>query len=226
MSSILDDLATLPVNAEFDVPIAEGSYQDPLPIAPLPEGNYRLKVVKFSLDKNQDGTLRLARGQWPTVNLERIEVVEGEHTGKVAATFQRVYSVPFARGGSVPNASGLGDLIRAFDQTVSVSNVKDAIELLHQFVESGASFRGRIVWTAYDKDHADQQFAEIGGKQMASKEQYKAISKSATVKGVKNFPQGPNGPLPIVTGRSGAQLEARAELSNLYPSGQDVKLAN
>lgn len=224
--SILDDLATLPVNAEFEIPTDQ--HQEALPPAPIPEGNYRLRVEKMSIDKDKEGNVRLSQGKWPAVVLEKIAVVEGEHADRTAATFQRVYSVPFVRGGgTIPNASGLTDLLRAYDQTLSLTNVSDIIEALERFVAEGATFRGQVRWTAYDKDAADAEFARLGvTTKTASKEQFKQVRKIAEIRGMKKFPKAANGSyLPVMEGPSGATVEAKGEVSNFYTSSAEVKLS-
>jgi hypothetical protein len=222
--SILDDLATLPVNAEFDVPVNDDSYADPTPPAPLKEGNYRLRVVKFSLDKKKDGTPNLTDGLWPVINLERVEVVEpAEFAGRVAVSFERVYSKPFNRGGGMAN--GLADLTRSMDQTRSYNNPRDGIAILDELVQSGTTFRARIGWEGYDKDFYDQQVSNLGGESMIDNAKRKELRKAATIKGMKSFPQHADGShASVVTGKSGSTVTARARIASVYPSGQDVKI--
>jgi hypothetical protein len=159
------------------------------------------------------------------VVLEKVVVAEGEYEGRTAAMYQRVYTVPFVRGGgTVPNASAIGDLVRSFDQTISVTSANAAIAELDRLVQEGATFRGSIRWTAYDKDAADAGYAALGvTSKTASKEQHKAVRKTAEIRGMKKFPQGQNGQhLAVMTGPSGATLEARSEVSNFYGSGAQV----
>lgn len=219
--SILDDLATLPVNAEFDVPVNDDTYQDPTPPAPLKEGNYRLRIVKFNLDKRQDGTPNLTDGKWPVVNLERVEVVEpAELAGRVALTFERVYSKPFNRNGG--QASGLADIVRSHDQSAGFRSAGEGIEALARLVDAGGTFRARIGWEGYDKDHYEAQIASIGGEGVAQPEQKKAFRKQATIKGMKNFPAQADGSYSSVAiGKSGATVEAKARISGYFPSAQE-----
>jgi hypothetical protein len=222
--SIQDDLATLPVNAEFEVPTDQ--QQEALAPAPIPEGNYRLKVEKLSLDKNQDGTLKLSRDVWPTVVLEKVVVAEGEFEGRTAANFQRVYSVPFVRGGgTTPNASGLTDLLRAYDQTASFTSVGEIIEQLQRYVDEGATFRGQVRWSAFDKEAASAEYAKLGvTSKTASKEQHKAVKKIAEIKGMRKFPKAADGSyLATLKGPSGEVLEARSEINTFYGSNAEVK---
>lgn len=183
----------------------------------------------MNLDKNQDGSIRLTDNKYPTIVLEQVDIVEPvEMEGKRAVSFERVYTKPFARiQGGQPTSNGLADLTRSHDATRTWSTVQQGLDVLDQMVESGETFRARLEWNAYDKDHYEQQIAALGGEASASKEDKKRIRKEATIRGMKRFQKTPDGSsyLPTVIGPSGATLQARARISTFFPSHQDnVKL--
>lgn len=226
--SLTTDLASVSETLEDDLGVSAGTdYQDPLQPSPPKEGNYRLKVVKMSLDKNQDGSIRLTDNKYPTIVLERVEIVEpAEMEGKVGVMFERIYTKPFERVKGAPLANGLADITRAFDITKTWSRVQDGLDILDQMVDAGETFRARLEWNAYDSDHYKAQIAALGGEDSASKEDKKRIRKECTIRGMKRFKQSSDGAyLPIVVGPSGNTLTARAKIATYFPSHQEnVKL--
>lgn len=218
--SILDDLATVSANLADDLEVSNNpdSYQDPTPPAPVPEGNYRLRL-QLELDKGQDGAVRGqkdAKGKfYPTLLIRKSEVIEGPagSLGRSAVNFERVYTRPFARGDG--QANGLADLTRSYDQTRGWNNFEDGFSLAAELSETG-TMRCRIGWEAYDKDYAEQLANELGGFNSLTDAQKKDIRKRSTLKGSKQFDK--NG---IATGPSGATVTARARITAFYPSSDD-----
>lgn len=222
--SLTTDLSSVSAALEDDLEVSNSAdYQDPTPPAPPKEANYRLKVVKMGLDKNQDGSIRLTDGKYPTVVLERVEIVEPvELDGKVGVSFERIYTKPFERVKGAPLANGLADFTRSFDSTKGWSSVQHGLNALDEFVDAGNTFRARLEWVAYDSDHYKAQIAALGGEESATKDDKKRIRKEATVRGMRRFKQAADGSyLPIITGPSGATLTARARISTFFPSHQE-----
>lgn len=224
MSTFTEDLAAL---APIDGPqvTVDDNYQDALPPAPVPERDYRLRITKWSLDKDKQGNLRLTDGKFPVILIEESEVVEPlELAGKRAVSYERLNTKPFERPkGSGSLCSMLGDLTRSYDQTRGWKSIPEGLELLAELIATG-TFQSRLRWEAYDKDYVSTRIAELGGESMVNDDQLKELRNQATIKGMKRFPKLPDGShASIVEGPSGAQLEARLKLGSIYPSSKQLK---
>jgi hypothetical protein len=220
----MDDLATVSGNLSDDLDVSNDpdNYADPTPPAPVPEGNYRLRL-EVALDKKQDGSINgqtdAATGKfYPTILIKKGEVVEGPEgtLGRTAISYARVYTKPFMRGDNQVNS--LADLTRSFDQTRGWNNIADGFALLEELAATG-TMRCRLTWEGFDKDHFDAQVTEIGGIQNLVGDVKKSVNKASTIRGAKNFDKSG-----IATGPSGATVSARARIATTYPSSATVKI--
>jgi hypothetical protein len=224
MSTFTEDLAALNFADDVEVNV-DDSYQDALPPAPIPERDYRLRITKWSLDKDKSGNLRLTDGKFPVVLIEETEVVEPvEFAGKRGISYERVNTKPFERPkGSGSLCSMLGDLTRSFDQTRHWKKTNEGLELLAELAATG-TFQARLRWEGYDKEYVDTRVAELGGTSLVNDDQMKELRKQAAVKGMKRFPKQPDGThAPVAKGPSGADVEARLKLGSIYPSSKAIK---
>ena len=221
--SAIEDLASVSQNLADDLNVSDdGNYADPTPPAPVPEGNYRLRL-EIALDKDQAGNIKGQtdeRGRfYPTILIKKGEVVEGPAgtEGRTALSSTRVYTRPFDRGNG--QANGLADLTRSFDQTRGFNSFADGFALLEELAATG-TMRCRLTWEGFDKDHWDASLAALGKTASdLTKEEKKALNTACTIKGAKKFDK--NG---IATGPSGATVSARARLATTYPSSEKVKI--
>ena len=219
--SVTDDLATVSEALADDLGLSGDvdDYPDPTPPAPVPEGNYRLRL-EIGLDKDDSGKVRGLTDEagkfYPTILITKGEVVEGPEgtEGRSAVSYERVYTKPYPRGTGMAN--GLSDLTRSFDQTRGFSNFNDGFELLSELAQN-ETMRCRVRWEAFDSDYFDERVKAVAGsRENLTKEQKKMLNKECSIRGQKNFE--PNG---TVKGPSGAVLTARARISSFYPSGDE-----
>ena len=222
--SLMDDLASVSANLADDLEVTNDpdNYSDPLPPAPVAEGNYRLRL-EVALDKNQDGSIRGQKDDkgkfYPTILIKKGVVVEGPAgtIDRTGISFARVYTKPFPRGDG--QANGLADLTRAFDQTRGWNNFEDGFRLLEELTQT-ATMRCRLVWEAFDTDHYNALLGQMGKtKDQLTPAEKKQLNKDCTIKGAKNFDK--NG---IAKGKSGATLTARTRIGSTYPSSENVKI--
>lgn len=175
------------------------------------EGTYDFIVRDFEAITPKDEPT-LFRG----FNLKEVEIVsEGDAKGKRLYNM-RVWATTYERNGV--RVSGLGDLLRAIDQTASWSTPAEAGMILQKAKDQKEVFRVKIGWEAFDQEYYDEKEGPL--MENKSPEQ-KALRKEATVKGMRNFRQTPDGTfLPEVTGPSGQVIEGRAVFTNFIPSGK------
>jgi hypothetical protein len=186
-------------------------YADQTGFTLIPEGNYKFKINKYSVDRDKDGFIRNPKA--PTFVLEEIEIVEGELTGR-KAFFLRVRSNSYERQPGV-KASELGDLMRAIDQTFDWENrITLAEEQIAKASQQGVAIKARLRWSAFDSAHWNGN----DGSQLDKAEQ-KALGKECRLSGMKNFPKDSKGnAVPEWVGPSGETISARVEVAQYYPS--------
>jgi len=186
-------------------------YADQTGFTLIPEGNYKIKINKYSVDRDKDGMIRNPKA--PTFVLEEIEVVEGDLAGR-KAFFIRVRSNSYERQPGV-KASELGDLMRAIDSTFDWENrITLADEQIAKAVAQGIVFKARLRWSAFDSAHWNSN----DGSQLDKPEQ-KALGKECRLSGMKNFPKDSKGiAVPEWVGPSGETIAARIEIAQYYPS--------
>lgn len=176
----------------------------------LPEGTYNFVIT--DVEPSRDRTTKIPDGKAFVLTLE---VADGDYEGREVRNM-RVWTTTYLRNGV--KVSGLGDLIRAIDDTARWSTLADAASILSKACDQRTIFRSRVIWEAFDADWYEDQ----GGQNLVPKSpEQKELRKAATVKGMANFRQTPTGViLPVAIGPSGNEIEARVAFSSFYPSSK------
>ena len=195
-------------------------------VLPVP-GNYRFRVSSLGRRKNRDtGEIMLADNKWPTIVLNRVEIVEPIEAVGSYSPFQELFTKPFQRkGGAGTNviASNQTDLLRSIDVDAPAGlNMEEQVEEAEKLLGSGQTFISGIGYTATDVEWAKAEIARNGGDN-CDKERKSEIWKSAklTTKDFKN----PDGSYRVRTmGKSGKMIDAKLKLSTFVPSSKDVEL--
>lgn len=207
------DLNDLDLNVDISVADPEEYADNARPIFPM--GAHSFVITNFDLDRDQDGKPKVTqKSGLPIVLLKALKAVDGEGEGRYLS-FQRIYTTTYNRKnreGKDVKVSQLGDLIRAIDKTAATTTVKDALDFLERARDMGLTFRAKVNWEAFDKDHYDALCRERGITDSYSAEA-KQARKEATLSGAKGFPNGPT-----AIGPSGRTLTAQARLTDFYPS--------
>jgi hypothetical protein len=216
-------IADLPVVDDLNVPVDPETYQDQQNPAPPKPGNYRLVVTKQTVRTTKEGKLALTDGKFPTVVLQTASIIEPQENERKFGLFQDVRFKPFERkgaGGVATVASDLYDLLRAYDATVRIEDYDHAKLLLQEYFDQNASFLAQLTWGGYDAQFVKDEFAKIGGKELATKEVANQIYNTAR-KRAKDFVQ--NGVLvPSIIGPSGNVIDAKVHIARYYPSTTDI----
>lgn len=217
-----------------------GQYQDQTQPAPPREDNYELRVTGFrqatvfgsqteaAYDKDDQGR------QWPVFEITEVEILRPSELARKVRMNQKIKTRPFARQGAAGEslASEFADLLRSFDAQRAWSGivgdgsngVPSGLTLLKEFMETGATAKGRGQWRAYDKTYADNAIAALGGDANVSKEDRGRIIQKASIRGMSKFPQNSKGGhIPEVLGPSGEKLNAKFVIARFYPSN-DAKV--
>lgn len=242
MSASFDiDLAGL--NLEDDNELAEfgnenpEDYQGAAAVAPPREGNYvaRITDIRPATEFQSEKPL-LDDGKWPVLEIRAIEILEPQEVaGRTVRMNQKIRTKPFERDGAKgkTRASGLLDLLRSFDATRPSKGVfgdgdgtyPTQLQLLKEFVESGATFRGRGQWRAYDKDYADKLIDAGGGRDALSNQELGKINNKVSTRGMKKFPKTSNGNyVPEIVGEGGNILTAKFVIAEFYSSDKKVSI--
>lgn len=208
-----------------DIKLEDAStYQDQTGAAPLEPGNFRFRVVEASRRKDKDGN-NIDDGGYPQFQLTKLEIVEPEEMkGRFVYPFKSYSLKPVAGGkrqGSVPAV----DLLRGFDDTLTYSSGKEVLTLLAEQIESGKTFVASTNWLAKDGAYIGEAIEAAGGDLSSmSEEERRELFAKAIFRGQKAFPKAPNGQyLSEVVGPSGDTLEARVDLTRVYPASKEVK---
>jgi len=199
----------------------DGNAQTPLPVP----GNYTFRATKIARKKNRDsGEEILSAKGWPTIVIQRVELVEPEDAVASYGVFQEIFTQPYMRKNGnkeVPAATHM-DLLRALDQHAEVADFREGITECEKLLSSGLTFRVGIGYQATDVEWAKAEIARNGGDS-CDKETRSKIWKDATLR-TKDF-KNPDGSYRTSTvGRTGNTLEAKLRLSTFVPSDKDVEL--
>lgn len=198
-------------NLALDIEVAEPTaYVDGNMPMLVPEGTYDLVITDWDVSRNRE--TNQPDGKAVVLNCK---ISGGEHDGKSVRNL-RVWTAVFERNGV--KVSGLGDLIRAIDDTARWGTLGEAGTILQKAADSRTPFRVKLVWEAFDRDF----YADRGGESMVAKSpEQKALRKEATIKGMARFKQAPDGTyLPEVTGPSGNVIEARITIDRYIASSR------
>lgn len=210
-----------------DVSLADASgYQDQTGPAPLAPGAYRVRVEEGGLRKTKDGELILDNG-YPQVQINKATVVEPEEfAGKVIYPFKN-YSLRPVQGGARKGAVPVVDLLRGFDDSATFVNGKEAIQQLVEQISNGNTLVIGTNWIAKDseaiKDFMDENADENGKLDHVDPEVKKKFFNAAIVRGQKRFPKVNGNFVPEITGQNNTVLEARVDITRIYPSSKEVK---
>ncbi len=226
-------LRELYTSDDLGIQLNPEAYQDQTnPPPPLP-GNYRFQVVgALAARKDANGELKLTDGQFPTLTINRVKIVEPSENEKEFGIFHDIRTKPFDRYGTV--ASDVADFTRSVDQTRGWSGLGEGLEVLDEMVQANATFTAQIKWEAYDAEYVEKAFAELGiakGSEKAALASgqitdaaYKAIYKKARLVTNDFLPDGKGGRKPSAKGPSGNSLEAKAKIGKFFPSLESVTL--
>lgn len=207
------DLNDLDLNVDISVASPEEYADNARPTFPM--GTHTFALVNFDLDRDQDGKPKVTKSGMPIVLLKSLKAVDGPGEGRFLG-FQRIYTTTYNRKnreGKDVKVSQLGDLIRAIDNTQATTTVQDALNFLERARDMGLTFKAKVNWEGFDKDHYDKLCQERNITDSYSQEA-KAARKEATLSGAKGFPDGK----PTAIGPSGATVTGYARLSDFYPS--------
>lgn len=218
---------------DMNVGVDPETYPDQSNPAPVPAGNYVLRVTKFDVQRMPDGNpviYKNAAGEpaYPLYSIDQAEIIEpSEFAGRKIGLFQSVSTKPFSRQGE--DVTNMGDLLRALDQTVRVRGTKATIQEVMDLIAT-TPITVRLDWEANDFGFIKSEFERLfNGKRYSElqgqdKNTASGIYKKAKIVGMKSFADLPNGRKNHVwTGPSGDQFEARARIVRYYPSLADVK---
>jgi len=221
------------------------NYNDQANPAPPVAGNYTARMTGEGVvpRTDKDGNPILQNDKFPILSLPKIEIVDGLDAGgtRNVALFQDVPTKPFDRYG-VP-ASALGDLIRAFDSSLSWRGLGEAKMLLKEFFDSNTPFTAQYDWSVYDKDFVTAALEQLeipANREERTDEQKAAINaiyKAGRITGMRFFPFNENsgrfshvmtlGDITFRPGKNAAPrtievpqraLEARLTIVRYYPS--------
>lgn len=218
---------------DLNIGVDPETYPDQANPAPIPAGNYQLRIVKFGPQRTKSGEVVIynnadGKPAYPCYVIGMGEVQEPrERSGQKIGLFQTVSTKPQNRNG-VP-ISNMGDLLRALDQTVSAQGTKAMIEAVEELIPNG-NISVRLDWEANDFGWAKSRMEELfGGRRYAELTQNEKtvanqIYKESKCVGMKNFPVLPNGKHNhIWTSPGGNVIEARAKITRYYPSLASVR---
>lgn len=203
----LNDLQNLNINVEVAAP---EEYVDGNMSSLVPEGRYDLTITNW--DVSRDYETKEPDGK--AFILDAV-VTGGPQDGKTVRNL-RVWTATFERNGV--RVSGLGDLIRAIDDTATFTTLQDAAAIIQKAQDQRIPIQVKLQWEAFDSDY----YNDRGGKTMVNKSpEQKALRKEATVKGMTNFRQATDGTfLPEVKGPSGNTIEAKVVINSYTPSSR------
>ena len=199
-----------------DVAVAPPSQYIDGGIGLVPEATYDLLIKEFEPVFDDDGTFR------KRVTLKSCEIagVPEEDLKKYLGrkvTNLAIWTTTYMRSGV--SVSSLGDLVRGVDVNREWKSLKDACDVIQEAVDKFIPVQIKLVWGAYDA----KGFDAAGGKAMVDKSpEQKELRKKASVKGMRNFRQLPDGTFgPEVAGPlSGEMLEARLEVDRVIASNK------
>lgn len=214
-------LADVEILDDLGVAIDPREYAFQANPAPLTPGTYRFRATEVDVAKNKQNQPIMVDDKFPILKLQKAAVVEPvENARETVGVFQDVRTKPYERrgaGGIKALVTDLNDWLFAFNAEEPIPSPDEARQLLQRHLESGDTFVARVEWVAQDRDYIDAEFAKVGGKDNATKEQKDAIYKTSR-KYTKDFVV--NGALQSsITGPSGNVLDARLQLTFL-PSGK------
>jgi hypothetical protein len=206
----------------LDVAVDE-TYEDQRNPAPVPSGNYTLKVLRHK-GAERDGQPILRDDIYPVIQIDQVEIIEpSEFAGRKVGLFQSFETKPSRRqrGGS-----DLGDLTRALDATRTWTGLKEGVATLEELLGAGLPMNVRIDWEANDYEYVKAALTaeNLNGVRYAEmiddqKKIANDIYNKAKLRGMKNFPKLQSGDFNHEwTGPGGEVIEARPRITRFFPS--------
>lgn len=186
----------------------------------IPEGTYDVALQTFEEQFSQSGTflnrIRVPKAIIVGVPDESLRPYLGR-TIVGLTIFTKVYD---RRG---KKASGLGDIIRGIDDTLTWTGLVEARQILQEACDKRTPIQMRLNWGAYDAKGADAAGAQTMDR---TSQEYKELRAKASIKGMRSFRELPDGTFyPEAPGPlSGEMLEARLEIANVTRSSKRREL--
>ena len=224
MSQAFDfDMAALEGDFE-DVSLQDPEeYQDQTDPAPVAPGNYRLRILEAKRRVDAEGEPIDDNG-YPQFQVNKAVIVEPEEFKDKEVFPFKTYSLkPRDRGqrkGTVPAI----DLLRGFDDSATAANGREVLQLLAENIEQGKTLVVGSNWLGKDSDYIKEQIEAAGGDLSALDEKERNdIFNKAIFRGQKKFPKVNGTYLPVVEGPSGSEVQARFDITRIYPSSKTVR---
>ena len=218
-----------------DISIGEDFTEPQLGPTPPKPGIYQFKAEKFQFRRDKDGNMvrwNDSKGNptYPVLGLTTVSITEPAEMARKVVLFQDVSSKPFDRDGAF--VSNAADLLRSIDADVATNNTGETLAELVSRLNGVHSFRGRLDVEAYDKQHVENEFVRLGGRDSLTKDEVNKVYNSAKIRGgarilKDNATKGEKGgKLPYYKwiGPSGEICEARPVITQFIPSTTDVAL--
>lgn len=193
-------LSDLAVSDDLDIALDNDSYQDQANPAPVPAGDYLMRILSLDAARFRNGDRKgqpiLADNTYPLLEIGVVEIVEGLGDGvtRKVGLFQTVSTKPFDRDGK--QASQLNDLARAYGLP-NYSGFGELTKLLQEAVETRQTFGASLDWeSGYDSEFVTAALEQFGlkGREKSTfsddeRKLFNAIQyRYAKVQGQKNFP--------------------------------------
>lgn len=204
------DIADLNTDIDITVSAPEDYQSNSVPLLPI--GPYTLRIVDYAFEPAKSDK------KPPVLVLKRVEVADGPFEGRTIGGWQRVYATPFDRKdpstGEVSKASGLADLLLGLDNTFDTANMTIPIvnQFLRRVVDERATFRAKLDWEGFDKDHSTQ----LRQEKNVPVGEYKSADAKAIEAVVKFRGKAFNGKQSLVSLHSGNTIEAQVRIANVY----------
>jgi hypothetical protein len=210
----------------------DGNYQEQVAPTLTAPGKYNVQVDKWTWkkDKNNLDVIRVddEGRQYGVIQLISVKIIEPVECAKTVYLFQDIDMKPFKRNGGL--VSRAGDLLRAIDSTVTVRGSKEAARELADRLNSGATFRCRMDWNAYDGAYPKDVFERAGGKAALTKEDIQGVYTTSRVNGFRNIIKdnlkrgGDGKPTSTWIGPGGQPIEARVNIAAFIGQAENVQL--
>lgn len=217
----LTELENLPSDVIPDVGVstAEEARKADAIDAMLPEGYYTVVLRKWDFARRSDGAID--PGRVKLIDQEIIESDEPRYTGR-HVRFLTLFTTAYTRG--TVRTSGLDQYLKGIDDEVdwyiegnNKQSLINAAGILNDAVANQTPIRVKFQWSAFDRDYYEAQ----GGPNLEKGEEQKAIRRSASLRGMANFPVNDAGyPIPEWEGPSGSRCEAELQVDRVVPSSK------
>jgi hypothetical protein len=176
LSDLVDDLDPMEVD---EVPENTG-----VPVlGPIPAGKYRVQLVSFDFDRDQNGDIR---DKQKFVLDVRVADEENRFDGRVVR-FLRITNHQKTRvnKGVTYKFTELTDLVKGFDPEFNIQNSPErAIKFLLERIADNATVDLQLDWKAFDKKYSESMNFDT---MLDGTPEKKALAKDIFIRGQKNF---------------------------------------